>query len=38
MAAAASARAACALTRRPSHQNSTPTAAKHSTGMSSVHR
>ena len=37
-AAAASARAAWALTRRPIHQNSTPTTMKHSTGTSSVHR
>ena len=37
-AAAASARAAWALTRRPIHQNSTPTTMKHSTGVSSVHR
>ena len=36
--AAASARAAWALTRRPIHQNSTPTTMKHSTGTSSVHR
>ena len=36
--AAASARAAWALTRRPIHQNSTPTTMKHSTGVSSVHR
>jgi DNA-binding CsgD family transcriptional regulator len=37
-AAAASARAAWALTRRPIHQNSTPIAMKNSTGVSSVHR
>ena len=36
--AAASARAAWALTRRPIHQNSTPMTMKHSTGTSSVHR
>ena len=30
--------AACALTRLPSHQNSTPTPTNASTGMSSVRR
>jgi hypothetical protein len=36
--AAASARAAWALTRRPIHQNSTPMTMKHSTGTPSVNR